>query len=77
MIDGFQVGKRNRRGIATRMPREGGELERREAAKYRAWAKAIEYEYPHTARALDAIADDYEWEARRHDESAERLDWEP
>lgn len=76
MIEGFQVGKRNRRGVTSRMPREGGELERKEAAKYRVWAKAIGYEYPHTARALDAIADDYEWESRRHDESAERLDWE-
>jgi hypothetical protein len=30
----------------TIMPRDGGELERHETAKYRAWAKAISYEYP-------------------------------
>lgn len=77
MIDGFQVGKRNRRGATSRSPRDGGELERREAANYRAWAKAIAFEYPHTAKALDSLAEAYEWEARRHDEDAEQLDWEP
>lgn len=76
MIEGFRIGKSNRRGVTTRMPRDGGELERQEAAKYRVWAKAIAYEYPHTAKALDALADDYDWQARREDESAERLDWE-
>jgi len=76
MIEGFRIGKSNRRGVTTRMPRAGGELERREAAKYRAWAKVIAYDYPHTAKVLDALADSYEWEARRHDEDAERLDWE-
>jgi len=76
MIRGFWIGKRNRRGVTTRMPRDGGDLERQEAAKYRDWAKAIAYEHPHTAKALDALADSYEDEARRHDEDAERLDWE-
>ncbi len=66
----------NRRGVTTRMPRDGGELERQEAAKYRKWAKAITYDYPHTAKALDTLADIYETEARHHDEAAERLDWE-
>ena len=28
------------------------------------------------AKALDALADSYESDARRHDERAERLDWE-
>jgi hypothetical protein len=28
---------------------------------------------PHTAKALDRLADRYEWEAKRHDEDAERL----
>jgi len=76
MIDGFRIGKSNRRGVTTRMPRDGGELERQEAAKYRTWAKAIAYDHPHTAKALDTLADEYDWEARRHDEGAARLDWE-
>ncbi len=76
MIDGFGIGKSNRRGVTSRMPRDGGNLERQEAEKYRNWAKAIAYEHPHTAKALYALADGYEDEARRHDEDAERLDWE-
>lgn len=76
MIEGFRVGKRNRRGVTVRMPRDGGELERQEAAKYRAWAKAIAYDHPHTAKALDALAETYDAEARREDEDAERRDWE-
>jgi hypothetical protein len=76
MIEGFQIGKSNRRGVTTRGPRDGGDLERQEAAKYRRWAKAIAYDQPHTAKALDALADRYDDDARRHDERAERLDWE-
>jgi transcriptional regulator with XRE-family HTH domain len=76
MIEGFQIGKSNRRGVTTRGPRDGGELERQEAVKYRTWAKAIAYDHPHTAKVLDALAESYDWEARRHDENAERLDWE-
>ena len=77
MIEGFKVGKYNRHGVTSRMPRDGGNLERNEAIKYRRWAAAIGYEHPHTAKALDALADGYEHEARRRDEDAERLDWEP
>ncbi len=76
MIEGFRIGKSNRRGVTTRLPARGGELERRDAAKYRTWAKAIAYDHPHTAKALDTLADSYEWEARRHDEDAERIDWQ-
>jgi transcriptional regulator with XRE-family HTH domain len=76
MLEGFRVGKSNRRGVTTRMPRDGGALERDEAAKYRAWAKAIVFEHPHTAKTLDQLADGYEWDAGHHDEDAERLDWE-
>lgn len=76
MISGFWTGKVNRRGVTSRMPGDGGTLERQEAASYRAWAKAIELEHPHTAKALHALADSYEDLARREDEDAERLDWE-
>lgn len=76
MLEGFRVGKANRRGVTTRMPGDGGELERREAAKYRAWAKAIAFEHPHTAKALNELAESYEWEAKRHDEDTERRDWQ-
>ena len=76
MIKGFSIGKINRRGVTVRMPRDGGELERKEAAKYRTWARAIAYDHPYTAKALDILAEDYEREAGLHDDDAERLDWE-
>ncbi len=75
MIEGFEVGKYNRRGVTTRMPRDGGALERREAASYSAWAKTVSYEHPRTAKVLDRMAKHYELEAQRHDEDVERLDW--
>lgn len=75
MIDGFVVGKMNRRGVTTRMPRDGGLLERREEARYRGWADALIFDYPRTANALIRLADYYEQDARREDEQAERLDW--
>jgi transcriptional regulator with XRE-family HTH domain len=76
MLEGFEVGKANRRGVTTRMPRDGGALERHEAAKYRAWAKVVSYEHPYTARVLDRLAEQYEREAKQQDEDAERLDWQ-
>ena len=75
MTNGFEAGKMNRRGITSRSYGEGGDLERREAAMYREWASTIAFEHPQTAAALDRIADDYEREARLHDEDAERIDW--
>ncbi|WP_208758143.1 helix-turn-helix domain-containing protein [Bradyrhizobium zhanjiangense] len=76
MMEGFWIGKRNRRGVTMRKPGDGGNLERQEATKYRNWAKAISFDHPHTAKALDTLADSYEDQARRKDDDAERLDWE-
>lgn len=76
MIEGFRIGKMNRRGVTSRMPGDGGALERAEATRYRAWAKTVSYEFPYTAKALEQLAEAYERDARRHDEDAERLDWE-
>ncbi len=75
MIKGFWMGKSNRRGATRRRPSDGGELERKEAAKYLTWAKAIVFDHPHTAKALDTLVESYKWEARRQDEDVERLDW--
>ncbi len=75
MLEGFRIGKANRRGVTTRMPGDGGNLERNEAATYRGWAKAIAFVHLHTAKALNEIADNYQWQAKRADEDAERRDW--
>ncbi|WP_255319404.1 helix-turn-helix domain-containing protein [Acetobacter indonesiensis] len=76
MLEGFYIGKSNRRGVTSRLPQDGGEQERVLAAQYRTWAEAISFEHPHTAKALNGLAERYDWDAQRHDEDAERLDWE-
>ena len=76
MLSGFRSGTYNRRGVTSRLVDEGGQLERDEASKYRAWAKELGFDYPHTAKALDMIAESYEDDAKRHDQDAERSDWE-
>ena len=75
MLEGFYVGRMNRRGVTTRLPGAGGGLERSEAANYRGWAKAIALEHPHTAKALTTLAEHYEMLAKREDDDAERGDW--
>ncbi len=75
MRNGFIIGKRNRRGVTSRSPGDGGNLERGEAQKYRLWAKASADTYPYTASALNDIADSYEQDAKRHDDDTERRDW--
>jgi transcriptional regulator with XRE-family HTH domain len=76
MIEGFASGRLGRRGVTTRLPREGGALERAEAAGYRAWAQATSFDFPHTSKVLERLAEEYERQARWHDEDAERLDWD-
>ncbi len=75
LVIGFEIGKHNRRGVTTRNPSDGGALERREADKYRTWAKAMEDDYPHMAKVLAGLAGSYDREASRYDESAKRRDW--
>ncbi|MDB5581514.1 MAG: hypothetical protein JWR80_6690 [Bradyrhizobium sp.] len=75
MLDGFGIGKSNRRGVTWRSP-DGGVLERHEASQYRRWADAIVHEHPYTAKALNRLADSYDDRARREDEEAERRDWQ-
>lgn len=65
---GFQVGRRNSRGVHLRT--EGGTQERELAAQYEEWAKACDYTYPKVATALRGIASAYENEARWHDQQS-------
>ena len=75
MLEGFHVGKWNRRGITTRNPQEGGDLERLKAMNYRNWAAAMDDTHPSTAEVLNGLAESYEKEARRLDDDAARLQW--
>jgi hypothetical protein len=72
---GLVIGRHNRRGVTTRAPRDGGKQERALAATYRGWSKATAFDWPRTSAILESLAKSYEEDARRQDESAERLDW--
>lgn len=65
---GFQIGVYNSRGVHWRG--EGGEQERELAAKYRAWAEHLQFDYPYVGGVIEGIAASYEREARREDSEA-------
>ena len=67
MRRGFVIGTRNKRGITSRAPDEGGAQERELAAKYRFHANALRTSHPNLAATLDRIADSYERDGKRED----------
>ncbi len=67
---GFQIGILNSRGATMRSPLDGGDLERREAAKYQRWAELCDIDWPRTAASLRSVADSYEFDAQREDARA-------
>ena len=64
---GFEVGMYNARGVVSRGLDEGGAQERELAARYRAWAGRLAFEYPYVANVLERIAKGYDREAERED----------
>ncbi|NQT37886.1 MAG: helix-turn-helix domain-containing protein [Planctomycetes bacterium] len=67
---GFQIGVMNSRGVICRSPLAGGDLERKEAAKYRRWAELCDMDWPRTAASLRCVAESYEFDAQREDARA-------
>ena len=65
---GFEIGVRNSRGVHWRG--EGGEQERELAAKYRALAERLHFDYPYVGGTLESIAASYEREAAWEDSRA-------
>lgn len=68
---GLHVEVINRRGWTSRGLIEGGTQERDLAAKYRRFSRSAFSSWPRTATLLTRIAEDYEGEARYHDNDAE------
>jgi len=75
METGIQTGIVNSRGITTRSPTDGGEQERDLAQRYRNWSGRTRLEYPRTSAMLAKIAENYDWDAKYHDNDAERQQW--
>ena len=70
---GLCIEVRRRRGVTIRSPEEGGIQEQALVQDYRAQAALFRDRWPRTASMLIKLASSYEHEARRHDQSAERL----
>lgn len=66
---GLCTGVYNSRGV--HWQGEGGEEEREIAAKYRAWAERLRFDYPYVGGVLEEIAKTYDREAARQDSEAE------
>ena len=67
--EGFRIGTLNSRGVVARG--EGGKQEHELAAKYRAWAEHLLFDYPFVGKVLEAIAASYERDGERWDSEAE------
>ena len=67
--EGFRIGTLNSRGVVARG--EGGKQEQELAAKYRAWAKYLRFDYPFVGRILEDIAVSYDRDGERWDSEAE------
>ena len=68
--DGFMVGALDRRGVHSRALDEGGNQERKLAARYRRWARH-RAEYPYVTGLLERIAVSYDEEGKWHDTRTE------
>lgn len=73
MENGFFIEVLNSRGVTSRSPDAGGDLERTEAARYRRFAEHYDDQWHRTAALLRSLADYYERDARGEDNSAERI----
>lgn len=71
LASGFQVGVLNSRGTVTAAA-EGGGQERKLAARYRAWAELLAFEFPFVSQVLERVATSYDQQATRWDSEAAR-----
>jgi hypothetical protein len=70
MRNGFQIGVRNKRGVTTRAPCEGGHQERSLADFYHHQAQALSCSHVYLAATLEELASNYERDGRREDVEA-------
>jgi hypothetical protein len=73
MLDGFETGILNNRGVVSRGFAEGGEQERELVATYESYASACDIEWPRVAGALRSVAEMYRDQARREDLNRESM----
>jgi transcriptional regulator with XRE-family HTH domain len=64
-----------KRGVTTRNPTDGGNLEKSAAAQYRAWSEAVRFKSPRTSVALENVAQMFDGLAEGQDQLVERSSW--
>jgi hypothetical protein len=72
MKDGFSTATFNKRGSSTRGPFDGGNIEKGHAEYFHKQANALKEKFPNTAEILERLAKNYEKDAERMDQMAER-----
>jgi len=70
MRAGFHIGARNKRGVTTRLPCDGGGQERDLADHYRSFAEKLHLSQPNVANLLEKIARSYEHDGKSEDAEA-------
>jgi len=70
MRRGFMIGTRNKPGVTTRSPCDGGTQERNLAAYYRSEAEKVQHAQPLVAALLESLASSYEHDGVREDNQA-------
>jgi transcriptional regulator with XRE-family HTH domain len=63
------------RGVTVRNPTDGGNLEKGDAAQYRAWSEALRFKSPRTSMALENVAKMFDGLAEGQDQLVERSSW--
>lgn len=65
----------DKRGGTRRNLADGGQLEKSEAAQYRAWSEALRFKSPRTSLALENVARMFDGIAEGQDQLVERASW--
>jgi len=73
---GFSIGIYNKRGVVSKTPFEGGRQERILAELYKNFADSLANRFTRTSAIIKKVAEDYENEAKREDEEAEKRNLE-
>ncbi|MBI2285159.1 MAG: hypothetical protein HYU71_15715 [Bacteroidetes bacterium] len=71
LVSGFRVALRNQRGTYVKSAYEGGQQERNLAARFESMHKQTMHTWPKTSAIFKAIAEEYEYDAKRADEEAQ------
>ena len=71
ILSSFRCQFFNNRGMTSRLPYDGGQIERTRSEKYKKYADKTRYTYPDVASIFDSLSRDYEFDAYRMDNQAE------